>query len=144
MLVMNGVRARILGGVQDGDGKDHVELVSRAPSTHLRGIMTDKPGRSFSSGATARRSAVEMGSDPILRDMQDFASETADLLEKHRRAGDFARLAVFAEPKMLGVLRKESPATLWATVFLALPLNLIALSERDLRSRVLDEIRNHK
>lgn len=145
-LVMNGVRARILRGVEDGDGEDPVELVSRAPSTHLRDVMADKPGRSFSSGASAtgRRSAVEMGSDPILRDMQDFAGETATLLEKHRRAGDFARLAVFAEPKMLGILRKESPATLWATVFLDMPLNLIGLSELDLRSRVLDEIRNHK
>ncbi|WP_116134732.1 host attachment protein [Tropicimonas sp. IMCC34043] len=143
-LVMNAVRARILQGVGDGDGEGAVELVSRARSTHLRDIMTDKPGRSFSSGATGRRSAIEMGSDPILRDMQDFASETAELLEKHRRAGDFARLALFAEPKMLGILRKEFPATLWATVFLDLPLNLIALSERDLRARVLEEIRNHK
>lgn len=142
-LVMNGVRARVLRGVEDSDGEDTVELVSRATSTHLRDIMADKAGRSFSSGATGRRSAIELGSDPILRDMQDFASETADFLEKHRRGGDFARLAVFAEPRMLGILRKEFPATLWATVFLDMPLNLIALSERELRSRVLKEIRNH-
>lgn len=143
-LVMNGERARILRGLEDGDGEDPVELVSRARSAHLRDIMADKAGRSFSSGSTGRRSAVEMGSDPILRDMQDFASETADVLEKHRQAGDFARLAIFAESKMLGILRKECPATLWTTVFLDLPLNLIALSERDIRSRVLDEIRNHE
>ena len=130
-------------GVEDGDGEDTVELVSRATSTHLRDIMTDKPGRSFSSGATGRRSGIEMGSDPIQRDMQDFAGEAAEFLEKQRRGGDFARLAVFAEPKMLGILRKEAPATLWATVILDLPLNLIALSERDLRLRVIDEIRNH-
>lgn len=139
---MNGVRARILRGVEDADGEDTVELVSRASSTHLRDIMTDRAGRSYSSGSAGRRAAIEMGSDPILRDMQDFAEETAELLEKHRRAGDFARLAVFAEPKMLGILRKEFPATLWGAVFLDLPLNLIALPERDLRSRVLDAIRN--
>lgn len=139
---MNGMRARILQGVEDSDGEETVELVSKASSTHLRDLMSDKAGRSFSSGSAGRRSAIEMGSDPILRDMQDFAGETADFLEKHRRAGDFARLAVFAEPKMLGILRKESPATLWATVFLDLPLNLIALSERALRERVLDEIHN--
>lgn len=143
-MVISGVRACILRGVQDGDGEDPIELVSRAPSIHLRDIMADKLGRSFSSGATGRRSAIEMGSDPILRDMQGFASGTAELLEKHRRAGDFIRLAVFAEPKMLGILRKESPATLWAAVFLDLSLNLIALSERGLRARVLDEIRNHR
>lgn len=140
---MDGTRARVLRGVMDHDGEDTVELVSRAPSTHLRDIMADKPGRSFSSGAEGTRSGMELGSDPILRDMQDFAGETADFLEKHRRAGDFARLAVFAEPKMLGVLRRECPASLWAAVILDMPLNLIALSERELRSRVLAEIQNH-
>ena len=143
-LVMNGVRSRILRRLEDGDGEDPVELVSRARSAHLRDIMADKTGRSFQSGSKGRRSTAEMGNDPILRDMQDFASETADVLEKHRRVGDFVRLAVFAEPKMLGILRKEFPATLWSTVFLDVPLNLIALSERDLRSRVLDEIRNQE
>ena len=106
--------------------------------------MSDKPGHSFASDASGRRSALEMGSDPILRDMHEFAGETADFLEKHRRAGDFARLAVFAQPKMLGILRKEFPATLWATVILDVPMNLIALSEGDLRARVIHEIRNHQ
>ena len=142
-LVMDGTRARILRGVMDHDGEDTVELVSRSPSTHLRDIMADRPGRSFSSGSAGRRSGKELGSDPILRDMQDFATETTDVLEKHRRAGDFARLAVFAEPKMLGILRAECPTALWDTVFLDMPLNLVALSERDLRSRVLAEIENH-
>lgn len=143
-LAMNGTRARILRGVEDSDGEDPVELVSRAHATHLRDIMSDQPGRSYSSGSIGRRSGIELGSDPILRDMQDFASETAEFLEKHRRAGDFARLAVFAEPKMLGILRKESPATLWATVILDRPLNLIALSERELRERVCNEIRDSR
>lgn len=141
-LVMNGVRARILRGVLDGDREEPVELVTRVPSTHLREIMADKAGRSFSSGSAGRRSAMEPGSDPILRDMQDFATETAELLERHRRADDFARLAVFAEPRMLGILRTRFPATPWATVFLDKPLNLIALSESELRMRVLDEIRH--
>jgi len=140
-LVMNGVRARILRGIEDSDGEEQVELVSRATSSHLRDIMSDQAGRSFSSGAPGRRSAMELGGDPVFRDMQDFAGETTDFLEKHRRAGDFARLAVFAEPKMLGILRAEFPATLWGTVILDLPMNLISLSERDLRAKILDEIR---
>lgn len=139
-LVMSGVRARILRGVEDADGEDQIELVSRAPSTHLRDIMADQAGRSFSSDGSGRRSAMEPGGDPVLRDMQDFAADTADLLEKHRRAGDFQRLAVFAEPRMLGILRHEFPATLWATVFLDLPINLVSLPERELRDRVKDHI----
>lgn len=142
-LVMDAVRARVLRGVQDADGEDPVELVSRASSTHLRDIMADKAGRSFASDGSGRRSAMEPGSDPVRRDMQDFAAETADFLEHHRRAGDFSRLAVFADPKMLGILRTEWPATLWETVFLDLPLNLVSMPERDLRERVLDHIRNN-
>lgn len=142
-LVMNGVRARILRGIEDADGEEPVELASRAASTHLRDIMADKAGRSFSSDASGRRSAMEPGTDPVLRDMQDFAGETADLLERYRRAGDFSRLAVFAEPKMLGILRAEFPATLWSTVFLDLPTNLISLPQRELRERVKDHIRSH-
>ena len=86
---------------------------------------------------------MEPGSDPVLREMQDFAKETAEVLDRHRQAGDFARLAVFAEPKMLGILRAECPAALWATVFLDLPTNLISLPERELRDRVLDHIRSN-
>lgn len=142
-LVMDAVRARVLRGVEDADGEEPVELVSRAASTHLRDIMADKAGRSFASDGSGRRSGMELGSDPIRRDMQDFAAETAEFLERHRRAGDFTRLAVFADPKMLGILRAEFPATLWETVFLDRPLNLISLPERDLRERVVDQIRSN-
>ena len=142
-LVMNGVRARILRGVESSDGEEPVELVSRAQSTHLRDIMADKAGRSYSSDSSGRRSAMEPGSDPILRDMQDFAGETAEVLELHRRAGDLSRLAVFADPKMLGILRTEFPATLWATVFLDMPMNLISRPQRELRTRVRDYIKSN-
>lgn len=140
-LVMSGVRARILRDVEDSDGEEPVEIVSKAQSTHLRDLLTDKPGRSFSSGSSGRRSRMEPGSDPVLRDMQEFAAETAEVLEHHRRAGDFERLAVFAEPKMLGILRAECPAALWSSVCLDLPINLISLPPKELRERVLELIR---
>ncbi|MDD9731290.1 host attachment protein [Mameliella sp. AT18] len=142
-LIMDSVRARVLRGVEGADGEEPVELVSRAKSTHLRDIMADKAGRSFSSDGSGRRSAMELGADPIHRDMQEFAVDTAEFLERHRRAGDFARLAVFAEPKMLGILRTECPATLWAAVCLDRPLNLISLPERELRERVLEQIQSN-
>lgn len=141
-LVMSGVHARILRDVEDAEADEPVDLVSRAVSTHLRDIQSDKPGRSFSSGSGGRRSAIEPGSDPVHRDMQDFASDAADYLERHRRAGDFTRLAVFAEPKMLGIVRDEFPEALWATVVLDLPTNLIGLEPRELRERVLDHLRS--
>ena len=139
-LVMDGVRARVLRGITNADGEGEIELISRAPSNHLRDILSDKAGRSFASDGSGRRSALEPGGDPVRRDMQDFAAQTAELLETHRRAGDFQQLAVLAEPRMLGILRSESPASLWATVVLDLPLNLIAMPERELRERVRELI----
>ncbi|WP_102108041.1 host attachment protein [Oceaniglobus roseus] len=141
-LVMNGVRARILRGLEDTDGEDQIEIVHRAASMHLRDVLTDRAGRSFSSGSGGRRSAMEPGTDPILRDMQDFASDICEVLEQHRKAGAFARLAILVEPRMLGILRARMPAPLHESVVLERPMNLVALPEKELRERVLDLVRN--
>lgn len=136
-LVTNGVRARVLRGLEHDDPEGPLELVSKAESTHLRDLLTDKAGRSFSSGGEGRRSAMEPGSDPVLRDMQDFATETLGMLEEHLRAGRMTHLAIFAAPKMLGILRKEMPSPLRDAVILEKDLNLINLSEADLRAHVI-------
>jgi hypothetical protein len=75
-LVTNGVQARILRGLENGGAQAPIDIVSKADSTHLRDIMSDRSGRSFKSGDTGRRSGMELGSDPVRRDMQDFAQET--------------------------------------------------------------------
>lgn len=136
-LVTNGVRARVLRGLEDGDSEGPIELISKAESTHLRDLLTDKAGRSFSSSGDGQRSAMEPGSDPILRDMQDFATETLGMIEGHHRAGRMTHLAIFAAPKMLGILRKEMPASLREAIILERDLNLINLSQAELREHVI-------
>jgi len=136
-LVSNGVRARILRGLETGDSKHSIELISKSKSTHLRDIMADQAGRSFASYGSGRRSAMEPGSDPILRDMQDFARETLSFLELHYRARDFRHLAIVASPKMLGILRQEMPPTLKDSVILEYPSNLVQLPQAELREGVL-------
>lgn len=140
-LVTNGVRARILPGLEGGAAQEPIEIVSKSASPHLREIMSDRAGRSFASDASGRRSAMEPGSDPILRDMQDFAQETLDLLAARREAGEFSRLAIFAAPKMLGILRRQMPQALRAAVFLERDLNLINLSAAELRETVTKAMR---
>ncbi|EPX83692.1 host attachment protein [Salipiger mucosus] len=135
-LVSNGVRARILRALEGGDGEEPIELVSKAESTHLRDILSDRSGRSFASDHSGRRSAMEPGSDPIRRDMQDFASDTLEMLEGHHRARDFGRLAILAEPGMLGILRQQMPAGLRPAVVLERPVNLVGLPAAELRETV--------
>ncbi|MDG1167629.1 MAG: host attachment protein [Sulfitobacter sp.] len=140
-LVTNGVQARILRGLENGGAQAPIDIVSKADSTHLRDIMSDRSGRSFKSGDTGRRSGMELGSDPVRRDMQDFAQETLSVLESHLRAGRFNRLAVFAAPKMLGILRQEMPASLLAAVVLEKDANLINLPDDDLLDVVCKAVR---
>jgi protein required for attachment to host cells len=137
-LVMNGVRARILRGVANGDGEDHAEIVSRAALRHMRDMLARQTG----PDDLPEVDREDTEGDSVARDMQEFAAETGEVLEQHRRAGDFARLAVFAEARMLAVLRAELPATLRKAVVLELPLNLITLPERELRQRVRAHLLN--
>lgn len=140
-LVMNGTRARVLRGLENGVSDKTIELVSKAQSSHLRDILSDKSGRSFASDGSGRRSAMEPGSDPILRDMQEFAVDTIALLERHGRAGDFEKLAIFAAPRMLGILRRELPATLREKVILEEAANYVALPQTELRRTVLKQLK---
>lgn len=142
-LVMGGTRARILRGVEDGDGEEQVEDIHIAVEQHLRNFLTGNLGGDFPFGSGKRGFAIEPGIDPVLRDMQEFASSICDVLEQHRRAGDFTRLAIVAEQKMLGILRPQLTATLRQSIILELPMNLMALPEPDLRDRVLHLVRNN-
>jgi protein required for attachment to host cells len=133
VLVADGMRARILRGFGQDDTLDPIEIASTAESVHLRDIMDDKPGRGFSSGSGGRRSAMEPGSDPVRRDMQDFAQALFSTLESHHRAGDFDQLAIFAAPAMLGILRQEMPASLNTSLVADRAVNLMPLSAHELR-----------
>jgi protein required for attachment to host cells len=73
--------------------------------------------------------------------MQDFARDIAADLDRHRRAGDFRRLAILAPPEVLPILRGERPRLLHAAVFLEHPVNLMPMGEGALRSAVIALIR---
>ncbi|MBW6505127.1 MAG: host attachment protein [Rhodobacteraceae bacterium] len=131
-LVMNATRARILRGVRKDSQQGETELVLRAPHRALRDIMSDRPGRTAASSGRGRRSAMEYASDPVREDAVAFAKEVVVLLETHRKAGDFDRLAVFASQDMLGIVRKELTDGLKATVTVEVAKNLMHETESDL------------
>lgn len=139
-LVTNGVHARILRGLEKGDHEEPIEIINKSDTTHLGEMMSDKLGRSVSSGTGGRRSAMEPGSDPVHRNMQDFAQETLSVLETHLRAEHFNRLAVFAAPRMLGIIRHEMPSLLQKAVMLESDANLINLPDADVQDFVRNAI----
>lgn len=80
------------------------DLIFEHEQKPLREIMSDRPGRSFSS-MSAHRSAMEYASDPVRDEHREFARRLAAVLGQYRRRRSFDRLIIAAEPRMLGYLR---------------------------------------
>ncbi len=139
-LVMNGTRCRILRGLVRDQDDALAELVLRSEFRNLRDIMSDKPGRSFPAMGGGRRSAMAYSNDPIAEDQREFIRQVIALLDSHRRAGEYDRLAIFAEHDMLGHLRQMMPRTLRDMVIREVPKNLLQLSAQDLLDTILQEL----
>ncbi|WP_371059469.1 host attachment protein [Rhodosalinus sp. 5P4] len=130
-LVSDCVRARILRGLErgGGDADPPTELVERPQARGIRAAL---------SGAAPGTAA---GPE---EDVAQFARTLLRFLDTHRVAGDFTRLAVFAEPRMLSALRAAAPPALWSTVILEEPRNLVILPETTLRATVLQSFESHR
>lgn len=128
-LVSDCVRARILRGLERGTGDPDppTELVERPRGSRIRAALAGAPD----------------GRDRPDDDIAQFAGALAQFLDIHRIAADFARLAVFAEPRMLAALQEAAPGALWSTVVLQEPRNLVVLPETALRAAVLEALQIH-
>lgn len=134
VLVADGSRARIVRdpGTDTGAKDRPDDLVYEIDHKQLREIMADKPGRSFAS-AGARRSAMEYRSDPVQEQEADFAGTLVEELARRHAANEFERLAIVAEPRMLGTLRRKLPSALRAAVVKEVPKDLTKLPPQELR-----------
>lgn len=133
ILVADGSRARI---VRYGPAGEHAgDLVFEADHKQLKEIMADKPGRSFAS-VGAKRSAMEYRSDPVRQQTEDFAAFLAEQLERHQAAGEFDRLAIVAEPRMLGTIRPRIPRAVAPTVVAEIDKDLTKLPVHELYEAV--------
>ncbi|MDR6757628.1 protein required for attachment to host cells [Mycoplana sp. BE70] len=106
ILAADGNQARLLKGVnflKDGQKSPEQEIFRSEPKK-AQEIMSDRPGRSYSSHGPGR-SAMEYTSDPVRDEQQKFTAEVADKLECYAEAGAFDRLIVCAAPQTLGALR---------------------------------------
>lgn len=140
-LVMNSAHARIvrnLGWTSDPaePASPPNELEFATENNMLGDVMSDKPGRSFASFGGGRRSAMEYSSDPIAEETRGMIREIITALEHHQRKGDFKELAIFAEPQVLGELRKMLPAPLRETVTREETANYLQLTPHDLTRKI--------
>jgi protein required for attachment to host cells len=138
-LAIDGSRARIVRDLETPlHGAPIPEELGLSVQAHRLGeIMADRPGHGHES-VGLRRSAMEYASDPLRDADRAFCDEVLELLATHQRQGDFDRLVVAAEPRMLGHLRdRRSDAIAGATVAES-PKDWTKLSATDLRDRLRD------
>lgn len=135
-LVADGSSARILKDIAGSGIGDEIEL--KVESKQLGEIMSDRPGRSFSS-VGSRRSGMELHSDPVRDNERAFAGEIAETLAAHLAAGDFDELMIFAAPQTLGDLRNALPETVKRSVVKEVDKNLTNLPRKDLWEAVQKE-----
>lgn len=138
-LVMNSTQARIMQGIAKGQTGDAPDLILQTEHKDLREIMSDKPGRSFSSVGPGR-SAMEYASDPVKDAKRAFVDQVVTLLHQHFVKRDFTHLAIFADPEMLGLLRHGLTPDLEHAVIVEMPKNFLHESPQDLRRIVTEHL----
>lgn len=130
-LVCSTSRARILRGLEPTCAPRPSELKLRARQENLRAFVTGRIG----SGRTA--SLTPSAAQAWLRaDERMFAAEIAALLETHRLAGEFSRLAVCSPPAMLALLREEFPVGLRRALVVELAADLLGAEGSVLLRRI--------
>lgn len=139
VLVADGARARIIRQLHPKREAEQQldDLVFEIDHKQLGEVMSDRPGRSFASHGT-RRSAMEYHSDPVQAQEEQFATSLIDTLVQHLAAGSFDALAIVAEPRMLGVLRQNLPASLRDLIAGEVAKDLTKLPALKLRAAIGD------
>jgi len=143
-LVMNSAHARIVRslGWRPGDDDDSsvpAELEFQIEPKQMRDIMADRPGRRFAS-VGSRRSAMEYGSDPLGEETRALIRDVIETLEKGRRKGNFRELAIYAEPQVLGELRKMLPKPLQDAVTQQATANYVNLAPQELAEKLAADL----
>ena len=132
ILVANASEARIL----EAEKSDLRQIeVLKHPETRLHGrdLVTDKPGREFSS-VGSRHSAIEPHVDPQKNEAQHFALQISQHLDHAFRSNHFKKLYVIASPAFLGLLRHSLHSATQDSIVLSIDKDLTDKSPVELRS----------
>ncbi|MFU0504662.1 host attachment protein [Pseudaminobacter sp. NGMCC 1.201702] len=135
VLLADGARARIVRQINLKDEEQVEDLVFEIDHKQLGEIMSDRPGRSFASEGK-RRSALEYHSEPEKDQEARFAETLVAELEQRFLAHEFQRLAIVAEPRMLGVLRRKLSPTLQPTVVVEVAKDLTKVPRQELTAAI--------
>lgn len=133
ILVADGARARLYANHGVGKGLQPVSGATHKADLHHhdREILTDKPGRTFSSVGRSR-SAIEPHTEWHRFEKHKFAREMARILDAAAETKSFDRLILVAPPATLGDLRMEMGEATRKMVTAELPKDLTRHAEQEL------------
>lgn len=134
-VVANRVLARFFRDVGNGDMELVANLENPRGALKNSEIVSDRMGR-----ARYSKGALVPGVTPKRYEMLAFAKKITTFLDEHRRKGEFDRIALVADPQLLGALRDSSSAKLSQCIGATLEKNLSHVDERDI-ANVLTPVR---
>ena len=140
ILLAGGAHAQVVQN--DGPGKGVSAVKGATWDQHLakdQEIMADRPGRSFDRMGDQRHS-MEPTSDPKRLQESAFLGEVCGYLTEAGREGRFDRLVLVAEPRALGLLRKQLGGGLKDKVYAELDKDLSKVPLKELPERLKDVI----
>jgi len=139
VAVADGGRARIFkrNGPRASPHLLELDRLERATARqHARDLTTDLTGRVYTTGArvgfgprTTARHGAQSDYDPHVVEVERFARDLAARLLKISQEDRMDELVLIAEPRFLGVLRRELPAPISALVKREVPRDLTGASE---------------
>jgi protein required for attachment to host cells len=140
IVVADGARARFLK-----ESEDHRKLVPAGEADMLspaarrpdRDLVSDKPGRGFSTARDGRRGAFEPAHDPHKLEKHDFTARLAERLDEACLAKKFDRIVLVAPRRSLGELRTLLSARVKKAVTHEVAKDLTAASPTALRKALV-------
>lgn len=143
IVVADSAKARFLK-----ESEDHRKLVPAGDADMLapkarrpdRDLVTDKPGRGFSSARDGRRGGFESPHDPHKLEKHNFTAELADRLDQACSSRQFDRIVLVAPRRSLGELRTLLSPRVRQAVSHEVAKDLTASSPTALRRALADAL----
>jgi len=123
IVVCSGAEARIfLAERRFGEWSRRETLINPRAALREQDRNTDRPGRVFDSFGKGRHAMAQEESGRE-HELQHFAGDIAHYLGKAYAAGQFKQLVLFAEPTVLGFLRRKLSPPLKRALSFEVPKN---------------------
>jgi protein required for attachment to host cells len=139
ILIADGATAKVFEHTGPGKGLRAIDdLMFEQEPLKAGEIMSDRPGRSYSSGSAHGRSAMEYSSDPVAVRERRFVESVAEELDRKAQEKAFDRLIVAAAPTALGDLRPAFSKQLKDKIMAELPKDLTKVPTAQLEAHFSD------